>query len=57
VKPEIVIHCAACTAHNAEPMAYVMANVVGTVHVVVASRKVGARWYTPQLTTSELDGM
>lgn len=47
VKPEIVIHCAACTAHNAEPMAYVMANVVGTVHVAVAVRKVGARMVYP----------
>ena len=47
VKPELVIHCAAQTAHNAEPMAYVMANVLGTIQVAVASRKLGARLVYP----------
>lgn len=42
-KPELVIHCAATTAHNAEPMAYVMGNVLGSVHVVAAARKHAAR--------------
>ena len=47
VKPELVIHCAAQTAHNAEPMAYVMANIVGTVHVAIAARKLGSRLVYP----------
>lgn len=44
VRPELVIHCAAVTAHNAEPMAYVMGNVLGSIHVVAAARKHAARF-------------
>ncbi len=47
VKPELVIHCAAVTAHNAEPFAYVMGNVLGTIHVVAAAKKLGARVVYP----------
>ncbi len=47
VKPELVIHCAAVTAHNAEPFAYVMGNVLGTIHVVAAAKKLGARVIYP----------
>lgn len=47
VRPELVIHCAAQTTHNAEPMAYVMANVVGTINVVAAARKLGSRVVYP----------
>jgi dTDP-4-dehydrorhamnose reductase len=43
MQPEMVIHCAALTAHNAEPIRYVKANVVGTVHVVEAALKHGTR--------------
>lgn len=39
VRPELVIHCAALTAHNAEPHAYVVANIQGTCHVVAQARK------------------
>lgn len=47
LKPEIVIHCAAVTSHNAEPMSYVMGNIQGTVNVVAAARKCGARLVFP----------
>lgn len=43
VQPELIIHCAAVTAHDAEPMAYVMGNVLGTIQVVAQARKCGAR--------------
>ena len=47
VKPELVIHCAAVTAHNAEPFAYVMGNVLGTINVVASAKKTGARIVYP----------
>lgn len=43
VRPELVIHCAALTAHNAEPHAYVVANIEGTCHVVAQARRCNAR--------------
>jgi dTDP-4-dehydrorhamnose reductase len=42
-KPELVIHCAATTAHDADPMAYVAVNIQGTCNVVAQSRRCGAR--------------
>lgn len=42
-QPEVVIHCAAVTSHHADPMAYVMGNVQGTVNVLAQARKCGAR--------------
>jgi dTDP-4-dehydrorhamnose reductase len=42
-KPELVIHCAAQTSHNAEPFSYAVTNVQGTVNVVAAAKKLGSR--------------
>jgi dTDP-4-dehydrorhamnose reductase len=47
LQPELVIHCAAETRHNAEPMSYVVANIQGTCNVVVQAKKVGARVVFP----------
>lgn len=47
VKPELVIHCGAITKHDAEPMAYVMGNILGTCNVVAQSKKLGARCVYP----------
>lgn len=43
VKPELVIHCAAVTKHDAEPMAYAITNVQGTLNVVANARRQQAR--------------
>lgn len=42
-KPELVIHCAALTSHNAEPFAYAVNNIQGTLNVVGNARRSGAR--------------
>jgi dTDP-4-dehydrorhamnose reductase len=42
-KPELVIHCAAQTSHNAEPFSYVQANIQGTANVAAQAKKCGAR--------------
>jgi hypothetical protein len=42
-KPELVIHCAAQTSHNAEPFSYVQANIQGTANVAAQAKKTGAR--------------
>jgi dTDP-4-dehydrorhamnose reductase len=47
LKPELVIHCAAVTSHNAEPMAYVQGNIQGTINVAAQARKIGARVIYP----------
>ena len=47
LKPELVIHCAAETSHNADPIAYVVGNVQGTVNVVLQAKKLGARVVYP----------
>lgn len=47
VKPEMVIHCAAVTAHDAEPFAYVMGNVLGTIQVALGAKKTCARFVYP----------
>jgi hypothetical protein len=47
LQPELVIHCAAETRHNAEPMSYVVANVQGTCNVVVQAKKIGSRVVYP----------
>jgi dTDP-4-dehydrorhamnose reductase len=47
VQPELVIHCAAVTSHNAEPMAYVVGNIQGTLNVVVQAKKLGCRVVYP----------
>jgi dTDP-4-dehydrorhamnose reductase len=44
VKPELVIHCAALTAHDAEPSDYSAVNLQGTVNAAVQARKFGARF-------------
>jgi dTDP-4-dehydrorhamnose reductase len=46
-KPELVIHCAAVTSHNAEPVAYDLVNVEGTRHMVAQSQAVGGRVIFP----------
>jgi dTDP-4-dehydrorhamnose reductase len=46
-KPELVIHCAAQTSHNAEPFSYVQANIQGTVNVAAQAKKIGARVIFP----------
>lgn len=46
-RPEIVIHCAALTAHNAEPYAYVVGNIQGTCNVVGQAKRCGARFIYP----------
>ena len=46
-KPEIVIHCAAVTSHNAEPFSYVQGNIQGTVNVAAQAKKCGARVVFP----------
>lgn len=43
VRPELVIHCAAMTSHNAEPQAYAVNNIQGTINVVGNARRGGAR--------------
>jgi dTDP-4-dehydrorhamnose reductase len=43
LKPDLVIHCAAQTSHNAEPFAYVQTNIQGTVNVAAQAKKTGAR--------------
>ena len=47
LKPELVIHCAAQTSHNAEPFSYVQANIQGTVNVAAQAKKIGARVIYP----------
>jgi dTDP-4-dehydrorhamnose reductase len=47
LKPDLVIHCAAVTSHNAEPFAYVQANIQGTVNVAAQAKKLGARVIYP----------
>ena len=47
VKPELVIHCAAVTRHDAEPTAYTVGNIQGTINVSLAARKSGARMVYP----------
>lgn len=47
VKPELVIHCAAVTRHDAEPTAYTVGNIQGTINVALAARKLGARLVYP----------
>ena len=44
LKPELVIHCAAITAHNAEPGAYVAVNIQGTLNVALQSKKHGSEY-------------
>jgi dTDP-4-dehydrorhamnose reductase len=46
-KPELVIHCAAQTSHNAEPFSYVQANIQGTANVAAQAKKAGARFIYP----------
>jgi hypothetical protein len=46
-KPELVIHCAAQTSHNAEPFSYVQANIQGTANVAAQAKKCGARFVYP----------
>jgi hypothetical protein len=46
-KPELVIHCAAETSHNAEPFAYVQGNIQGTINVATQAKKLGARVIYP----------
>jgi dTDP-4-dehydrorhamnose reductase len=46
-KPELVIHCAAETSHNAEPFAYVQGNIQGTINVATQAKKTGARVVFP----------
>lgn len=41
--PELVVHCAALTSHNAEPFAYAVNNIQGTLNVVGNARRSGAR--------------
>lgn len=41
--PELVIHCAALTSHNAGPADYANHNIQGTANVVASARSVGAR--------------
>ena len=43
LKPELVIHCAAQTSHNADPFSYVATNIQGTANVVAQAKRVGAR--------------
>jgi dTDP-4-dehydrorhamnose reductase len=47
IQPDLVIHCAAITSHNAEPFAYVQGNIQGTVHVAAQAKKLGARVVYP----------
>jgi dTDP-4-dehydrorhamnose reductase len=47
LKPDLVIHCAAQTSHNAEPFAYVQTNIQGTVNVAAQAKKLGARVIYP----------
>jgi dTDP-4-dehydrorhamnose reductase len=47
VQPELVIHCAAETSHNAEPFSYVQANIQGTVNVAAQAKKLMARVIFP----------
>jgi dTDP-4-dehydrorhamnose reductase len=47
LKPELVIHCAAQTSHNAEPFSYVQSNIQGTVNVAAQAKKWGARLIYP----------
>ena len=44
VKPDIVLHCAAATHHAEQPDVYYDVNVRGTVNILRATRKVGARF-------------
>lgn len=44
VKPDIVIHCAAATHYSEPPELYEAVNVRGTVNVLRATRKAGARF-------------
>ena len=41
--PQLVIHCAALTRHDAEPTAYVPTNVQGTANVMLQAKRCGAR--------------
>jgi dTDP-4-dehydrorhamnose reductase len=42
-KPDLVIHCAAQTSHNAEPFSYVQTNIQGTANVAAQAKKLRAR--------------
>lgn len=46
-KPELVIHCAAMTSHNAEPFAYAVTNIQGTLNVVAQSKRHATRMVYP----------
>jgi len=43
IRPELVLHCAAETSHNAEPFSYVATNIQGTANVVSQAKRAGAR--------------
>lgn len=47
VKPQLVLHCGATTAHNATPMAYMEANIVGTANIVRQCARWNARLIYP----------
>ena len=47
VKPELVIHCAAITRHDADPAAYTVGNIQGTINVALQAKKSGCRLVYP----------